>query len=80
VRLGRPGEGLRCLRSLATEHPDSAAALYNYADALRRTGAANRAIPLLERARAPDPDYPDPHYLLGKLRFEQDVTPRQSSR
>jgi tetratricopeptide (TPR) repeat protein len=72
VRLGRPGEGLPVLRDVAARHPGSPAALYGLADALSRVGRSDEALPLLARILEIDERHAEAHYLLGKIRYEQD--------
>jgi tetratricopeptide (TPR) repeat protein len=70
VRLGRGGEGLTRLESLARRRPDSAEVLVAAADALRIAGDAAGALAYLERARLANPSHAPTYYLLGKIRFE----------
>ena len=71
VRLGRPEEGLAMLQEVVRKAPSYPQGLYALADAADRTGQTPLALASLRKAEAIDPFYPYPHYLLGKILFEE---------
>ena len=63
----RMEESLAPARRAAELNPDSSEALYVLARALGKLGKDDEAVPLLRQIIQRDRNFPDPHYLLGRI-------------
>ena len=63
----RVEESLSPARKAAELNPDSIETLYVLARALNKLGEDNEAVPLLRQIIQHDPNFPDSHYLLGRI-------------
>ncbi|UCF66966.1 MAG: tetratricopeptide repeat protein [Acidobacteriota bacterium] len=80
VHSGRAEQGLAQLDALVAEYPRYAPGLYALADTYRTLDSKEHAMRYAQLAAASDPDYPNAHYLIGKLLFERgDLQPAASS-
>ena len=64
---GNKPEGLEAFRRAAEMEPENPIARSNYGMALAKTGAAEQALPILERVAADMPDYPEVFFNLGHV-------------
>jgi len=67
INEDRPIEALPYAREALRINPASARNQYLVGKALSRSGDVQASLPFLRKAAGLDPNYPEPHYLLGQL-------------
>lgn len=68
--MGNEVEAKKTLRRVSTEELDNANQLFMIARAYFDLGDGEKAKPLLEKALAKEPDFPDAHFYMGLLQEE----------